>query len=327
MKPVFSVLIPVCNQVGLMDQCIESLHAQTMKDFEVIMVDDGSKDASYEMLQGFCAEDERFLVIKHDENKSLLTARFTAMAAAKGDYIFFLDSDDYIEPTCLEVLKNYFETTPTDVVRFGMIREPMGEVVTPPASEDPLADVLKGVFPPAIWKNSYRRCVIDKVLERCQPFYCNMGEDSFFATVFFDCAESYGAIDDALYHYVIGAGMSNTAANASMAKLQKGYESVERSGKNIIAYLEKYNPSYVELGEKKLKSMCKFVLIQNVIGETDYCNVIEYLKLFDKPEYRDIYEEGCRELIKLKVLHELTHTDERFAAIKNEVGMALAKLF
>ena len=100
--PFFSILVPVFNMESRMDDCIASIKAQTFTDYEVILVDDGSKDGSYEMLLGFAKEDSRYSAFRHEGNRSLLCARYTGMANARGRYILFLDSDDTIVPDTLE---------------------------------------------------------------------------------------------------------------------------------------------------------------------------------------------------------------------------------
>ena len=167
MNPFFSVLVPVYNQVGKMDRCVACLKAQGFRDFEVIFTNDGSTDDSAAMLAGFAKEDGRFRVISHERNASLLAARYTGMRAARGQYILFLDSDDWLEDNALEVLRDELAASPeTEILRFGYIHEPDGTVKPPYPTEDPRQALLNGEFPPAIWKNCYRKDVIDRLLER-----------------------------------------------------------------------------------------------------------------------------------------------------------------
>ena len=301
MKPYFSVLIPVCNQVGKMDECIGSLKGQTFSDFEVIMVDDGSKDESYAMLEGFAAEDERFHAVKHDGNKSLLAARYTGMENATGEYILFLDSDDHWETNTLELLHDKLTVTPVDVVRFGFIMEPAGTKCPPVPSDDPVGDYMKDKFPPAIWKNCYSHRVIEKVLERSESFYCNMGEDACLAGLLFSCADSFDTLDECLYHYVTGEGMSNSFRNLTLEKLQRDLKSVEEAGDHLVSFIEKYNPSYSDLAKKTAGRMKKFVLFQHVYFEEDWDVVMKFLKEFYNERSMDIYDWGCSNVIPAKI--------------------------
>lgn len=100
---MISILMPVYNVEKYIEKTLESVKAQTYKDFEVIMVDDGSTDSSGEICDRWAAEDSRFRVI-HKQNEGVSVARNTALANIRGDYIFFMDSDDIILPETLEEL-------------------------------------------------------------------------------------------------------------------------------------------------------------------------------------------------------------------------------
>lgn len=90
-----SVVIPVYNVEHYLRQCLDSVFAQQLDDYEVICVNDGSQDGSAEILEEYAAQNQNLTIIKQ-ENKGLSGARNTGLRAAKGDYVFFLDSDDFI---------------------------------------------------------------------------------------------------------------------------------------------------------------------------------------------------------------------------------------
>lgn len=96
-----SAVLPVYNCEKFLRQCLDSLGAQTLKDFEAICVDDGSEDGSSLILEEYAAKDPRFTVI-HTKNGGAGAARNSGMKKACGEYIIFLDSDDYYEPDMLE---------------------------------------------------------------------------------------------------------------------------------------------------------------------------------------------------------------------------------
>ena len=93
--PKVSVIIPVYNTVPYLEECIISILNQTLKDIEIIIVDDGSTDGSSEIIDYYSKIDNRILVIKQ-ENKGLSLARNVALEFSKGDYIYFMDSDDIL---------------------------------------------------------------------------------------------------------------------------------------------------------------------------------------------------------------------------------------
>ncbi len=98
-----SIIVPVYNAAGYLETCINSILAQTLTDFEVILVNDGSLDESGSILDRYAEKDSRISVI-HQENSGPSVARNKGLDHAKGHYIAFIDSDDYIEPDFLEQL-------------------------------------------------------------------------------------------------------------------------------------------------------------------------------------------------------------------------------
>jgi len=304
MKPYFSILVPVCNQEGKMNACIESIKAQTFNDLEVIMVDDGSKDGSYQEMLGIAKEDNRFKVIKHETNSSLLAARYTGMNNSNGKYVLFLDSDDYLEADTLESLKNMLDNKPVDVIRFGFQFEPSKKPVLPVESDDPLKGYMLGDFAPAIWKNCYSETVIKKLIESSEPFYCNMGEDVCLAGLLFACAESFDKIDRVFHHYEIGNGMSSTKTNLSMEKFHRDLRSIEESAKHLSDYIAEHKPEYSEYAKVAIRTMFRTVMMQNIVFDTDYTKAVRVLNEFDNEQYHELYEYGCNVILPRKILHD-----------------------
>ena len=112
-----SVVIPVYNVEKYLAECVESVLGQTYQDFEIILVDDGATDSSGRMCDEYVQKDNRICVI-HRINGGLSAARNTGLKAAKGEYVYFLDSDDYIESCALEHLMAAAEQEQADVVFF-----------------------------------------------------------------------------------------------------------------------------------------------------------------------------------------------------------------
>lgn len=101
--PKVSVIIPVYNVEKYLRKCLDSVINQTLKDIEIICVDDGSTDGSGKILDEYAQKDERIKVI-HQKNQGLACSRNNAMKIAQGEYILFLDSDDYIREDTCEIL-------------------------------------------------------------------------------------------------------------------------------------------------------------------------------------------------------------------------------
>lgn len=103
--PIISIVIPVYNVENFLSRTIESILAQTFKDFELILVDDGSPDASGEVCDSYACKDTRVRVF-HNENSGAYNARMYGVSQAKGQWIMFIDADDTIPPTACSDLLN-----------------------------------------------------------------------------------------------------------------------------------------------------------------------------------------------------------------------------
>ena len=109
--PKFSIVIPVYNVEKYIKRCLDSVFNQSFKDFEVIVVNDGTKDNSMDIVENY---DVKIITQK---NQGLSVARNTGVKKAKGEYIIFLDSDDYIEKDLLKNINKSLDNNP-DLVRF-----------------------------------------------------------------------------------------------------------------------------------------------------------------------------------------------------------------
>lgn len=116
----FSIIIPVYNVEMYISKCIESVKEQTLTDFECLIIDDGTKDKSIEKAIEVIGNDERFKVY-HKANGGLSDARNYGIDKATGEYLFFLDSDDYIGNTLLEDTYNMAKKCDSDIVCFDMM--------------------------------------------------------------------------------------------------------------------------------------------------------------------------------------------------------------
>ena len=119
--PKFSVVIPVYNAEKYLDECVESVLSQDVTDFELILVDDGSTDESGHLCDRFALRDGRVKVI-HQPNSGHITARMNGVSAAVGDYIMFMDSDDYWLDGALTAVKNNLERFGCDMLVFRLRR-------------------------------------------------------------------------------------------------------------------------------------------------------------------------------------------------------------
>lgn len=115
-----SVIIPVYNTEDYLNECLESITNQTLTDMEIICIDDGSTDCSSDMLKEYQGNDSRISVITQ-ENRGLAYARNVGLRNAKGDYVYFMDSDDILELEALEELYGLCQKDDLDMVIFKLI--------------------------------------------------------------------------------------------------------------------------------------------------------------------------------------------------------------
>lgn len=140
MRPKVSIIIPIYNVEAYLEECVSSVLIQTFKDFEILLIDDGSKDSSGKLCDEISLKDSRIRVF-HKSNGGLSSARNYGMDRALGDYIIFLDSDDYwIEKDTLSLMLKKLESENLDVVRgeYEYVDEKGNKLYTPKLQEEAL---------------------------------------------------------------------------------------------------------------------------------------------------------------------------------------------
>lgn len=128
MKPLLSVVVPIYNVEAYLDECVGSLLNQTLKNIEIILVDDGSQDKSGEIADRYGEKHENVKVI-HQKNSGLGHARNTGIKAASGDYVGFVDSDDWAEPEMYSRLYDAAVKSKADIVVSGLCEITSGKIV------------------------------------------------------------------------------------------------------------------------------------------------------------------------------------------------------
>ena len=117
MQPKISIIIPMYNVEKYLRRCLDSVQNQTFSDFQAICVDDGSPDNSGQIAEEYAARDNRFIVV-HKENGGLSDARNAGMTYATGEYIMYLDSDDFIHPQTMEIAYAMARRDRADIVAY-----------------------------------------------------------------------------------------------------------------------------------------------------------------------------------------------------------------
>lgn len=125
---MISLIVPIYNIKSYLGRCIDSILAQTYRDFELILVDDGSTDGSSGLCDLYEGQDERIVVI-HKQNGGLVSARKAGIASARGEYVGFVDGDDWIEPQMYEHLIESAMKCQADIVLGGSIEDADGRII------------------------------------------------------------------------------------------------------------------------------------------------------------------------------------------------------
>lgn len=128
MQELISIIIPVYNAEKYIVPCLDSLLAQTYLHWEAILVNDGSSDSSFQILNDYAQKDARFRVL-HQENQGVSAARNAGLALAQGSFVAFIDADDYVKPDYLAVLTEKALTHNADMVCCNFIEVLNGEIV------------------------------------------------------------------------------------------------------------------------------------------------------------------------------------------------------
>lgn len=119
--PQCSIIVPVYKAEDYIDRCIESILNQTSDNWELILVDDGSPDNSGAICDGHASKDNRIKVL-HQSNKGVSAARNNGLDNASGEYLLFLDSDDWLDNDCIEFCMNNMQKTGAEILQFPTIR-------------------------------------------------------------------------------------------------------------------------------------------------------------------------------------------------------------
>lgn len=243
---MISIIVPVYKVEAYLNRCIKSILNQTHQDFELILVDDGSPDNCPAMCDTWAKKDERIKVI-HKENGGLSDARNAGLEVAIGDYVTFVDSDDYIHPKMNEIMLDTMLQTKSDIVScrsqqvdaedyidFPLCVSPIG--ITTVDSQEALEQFHEkyfGMIGISAWGKLYHRSIFETI--RFHKGIINEDEDLLPYTV--RCARKITIIENAFYYYFVNSnGITRCGFN------EKYIDTVEIQGRHIDFFLEQQLP-------------------------------------------------------------------------------------
>lgn len=263
--PVVSVIVPVYRTEAYLPRCLDSLLAQDFRDFELIAVNDGSPDNSGAILEDYAARDERVRVIRQ-ENGGLSAARNSGIKAARGRYLAFVDSDDWVEKSFLSVLYAALTEEDADVASCGYVNDE-GEKHRIYTTESRL------VFGPeeglrrmcyndgyyvTTWDKLYKRELFDGI---CFPVG-KLFEDTATTYLLTDRANRI-AVDPAVcYHYVTNPGSITTG------KWNPGKLDYIEAAEGMAGYIETRYPELKPACDRKRLHAAFSTLMQLVNSGT-----------------------------------------------------------
>lgn len=209
-----SVIVPVYNAEKSLKKCVESILKQTYTDFELILLNDGSKDSSLKICEEFAMQDDRVIVISH-ENRGVAATRNIGLQLAKGQYVQFVDSDDYIEKNMMEKLVVCMDNTNADMVICGYTECSLNyKDIRLPEIEKVIKLVEIGKEYPTIfekfllnspWNKLYKK----EKLKEGFPEDLSLGEDLIFNLHNMMNMEKVAFVKESFYNYIVWEGGLN----------------------------------------------------------------------------------------------------------------------
>ena len=277
---LISVIVPVYKVEKYLDKCVQSIVNQTYKNLEIILVDDGSPDNCGAMCDIWVAKDNRIKVI-HKANGGLSDARNAGMAVATGDWIAFVDSDDWIDAQMYQCLYEAMKTTDSDIAACGARRiwtngKPAQELRSMNGycvleKEDAMEALItsNGVVQ-TVWNKLYRRNVAESVLFPAGLIH----EDEFWTWQVFAQAKRIVTLKESYYNYlqrdnsIMGAGFSEKGLLVIRAKTERQ------------DYIEKVMPKLTDIGRTDLAYSCMHLGVQvlRTMRRKDAVRYLKYLK-------------------------------------------------
>lgn len=205
-----SIIVPVYNVSIYLPSCLDSLLNQSMRDIEVIVVNDGSVDGSVNVLAKYQASDKRLIVV-NQENRGLSAARNAGLERAQGEYVLFVDGDDFIEKNTCEVLYEKARLLKLDILAFGRYLERRNGIVKDSVYWKTEQEYMLGLvyLEQAIYKEKFTASACNKMYRRTflQQYHLCFREGILYEDLLFliQClfyAQRVATADSLFYHYI-----------------------------------------------------------------------------------------------------------------------------
>ena len=328
---MISIIVPIYNTSRWLPQCIESCLQQSFGDFELILVNDASTDGSLSVCRKYAQADTRVKIINKTDNEGVDKARFTGLSEAGGEYVMFVDSDDWLcNRDILSIMYRKAEETRSDYVEMGMQRvmdrhawvkrkcaRPVTGVIEMPELFERYYISFFGVniLSVNICGKLYRKAVVDKA--GLVPTGVVMGEDLAFNMQLFPHLKRIYLLDEVGYSYRFG-GMTSKYNPHLLPDLKKLYQ-VKKSLIERYDYAKASDYIRIELKNVLLSDVCQRIIFTG--GREDVCEAIS--KELSDPLYQDIGElTGHSDVLDSPIVKAILAGD---ASAIYEMGLARVK--
>ena len=236
-----SVIIPIYNTEKYLPRCLASIVMQTFTDFELILVDDASTDNSPAICDGYAQNDSRIIVIHNKENHGSSQTRKIGLNRAQGNFVLYIDSDDWIENTMLEKLYNKAQADNLDFVFCDYFSDNIPEkIMFPCPDRDSLLNQLLDLkFTHNVWNKLIKR----EIYEKIEFPTASWAEDKAITVQTVYYAQKIGHLEEPLYHYCINKESMTYNKDLEYKRINERYE----NWKLIIAFLnQKYGENIIQ---------------------------------------------------------------------------------
>lgn len=267
MEGKISVIIPVYNVCHYIERCLDSVCSQTYRNIEIIVVDDGSTDGTEDVVDRYAKEKDSRIKTIHQKNNGVTSARIRGVKEAVGDYIGFVDGDDYIEPSMYEQLYENAVKYDADISHCGyQMVFPSGRIdyyyntgnIRIQDNEAGIIDLLEGsVIEPGIWNKLYRKSLFLLFLREVKmDASIKINEDLLMNYYLFREANRSVFVDRCPYHYLL----RKNSASTSEINIHKIYDPIKVT-KLILKELDPESEQYYIMEERLIRQLIKLQVI------------------------------------------------------------------
>ena len=321
-EKLISVIVPIYNVSKYISRCIESILAQKYNNIEIILINDGSTDESGKICDEYAKKDLRIKVI-HKKNEGVSKTRNYGIDIANGEYITFIDADDYIEKDMYFDMMNiqhlnvipdivtsgyYYETEAGKIFDSSNINHELYDILN---SENAFNEIFSGRFGAYIWNKLFKKELLDEFKIRFEPQIYS-GEDLLFVCECISNAKNIVHCNQNYYHYVKRKdSVTNSKFNSKLLSSRLAYEKIIKIAEN------KLPKSFIDV------KVCESFEICNLIYKLHFCEEDKELE----KEYRKLLKKNKKEIFSKNNVSKKINLINKMMYINCDIGILVWKLY